>query len=205
MLGDCDRAAGPELDQCIDVLREGNGGRELENGVGEDVALQRAHEEERGGAGIRHVHRAGGVGAPEVIGDRGVRALRRTVAVRIEGEDDGRALRVHGHDDAGGDDVGDERHDLVRDAGENDARIALRVDRAQLEDDRWRTDEHAALHRQAEELLLRADVTEERGGRDAELAADVGQGGGLEAFSRKDAASGLDDLFPGDRRRPAHL
>jgi hypothetical protein len=112
---------------------------------------------------------------------------------------------VHGHGDARADDLGEERHDLFGQAAQDDSRIFARIDGAQVEDRlRW-IDEHAALHGQREERLLGVDVAQQRRRRDAELAGDVGERGGLEALEGEDPARGGDELLAGDGGWSAHL
>ena len=156
---------------------------------------------------IADPHHARFGGAFEVIGHDSQSAARRIVGLGIERQHDRRAARrrVHGHDDTRGEHVPDERHELLGDAPEHDARIGFRIDLRQLEDALRRIEEHAALHGQAEESLLGVDVAKDRGRGDAELAGDVGQRGGVEALRGEDAAGGVDQAVFRDGRRAAHL
>lgn len=112
---------------------------------------------------------------------------------------------MHGDDDARGQHVLDERHESFGDPAQNDARIGPGIDVRQLEDAGGRIEQHAALHRQAEQGLLGIDVAEDGGGGDAELAGDIGQSRGIEALRREDAAGGVDEAVSGDGRGAAHL
>lgn len=156
---------------------------------------------------IADPHHAGVGGAFEVIGDDAQAAARRILGLWIERQHERGAARrgVHGHDDARGEHVPDERHELLGDAPEHDARIGFRIDLRQLEDALRRIEEHAALHGQTEESLLGVDMAKDRRRGDAELAGDVGQRRGVEALRREDAAGGIDQAVFGDGRGAAHL
>lgn len=168
----------------------------------EDVALQRAHEEQRGGARIADPQPAGGGGAAEVVGDDGEAAARRAVGFGVERQDHRGVL---GHDDVAGDHLLGEGDELLGDAAEDHARIFGGRGRGQGEDAGRRLDDLRAAHGLGEERVLGADVAEKRGGRDLELAGDVGQGGGGEALGGEDAAGGVEDLIAADARGAAHL
>jgi hypothetical protein len=173
--------------------------------VKEDVRLQRSHEEERGGARVLHPDDAGLGGAAEVVGDDGQAAARRRVfAADVEGKDD-RRLRaaVHVDGEVLGDGAGDERHELLGQAAEDDARILGAAGGLQPDDARRQLDV-ARAHGRSEEGLLGRDVAQHRGRRDLQLGRDVGEGGGLEAFGGEDAARGLEELLAGDGRWTAH-
>ncbi len=142
-------------------------------------------------------------GAAEVIGDDLQSAARRIVGFGIEREHDGR--RVHGDDNSCGQHLLDERDELLRDAPQHDARIGSGIDERKLEDAVRRIEQHAALHRQAEERLLGVDMTKDRGRRDLQLAGDVGEGGGGEALCGEHAAGGVDEALAVDGGRAAHL
>ncbi|HJW95381.1 MAG TPA: hypothetical protein VJ901_17315, partial [Thermoanaerobaculia bacterium] len=137
-----------------------HGGRDLQHGVREDVALQRAHEKERGGVRIADAHHACFGSAAEVVGDDFQSAPRRIVGLGIERQHERRAVRrrVHGDDDPRREHFLDERHEAFGDVAQHDARIGFRIDVRQLEDAGGRIEQHAALHRQTEQRLLRIDV-----------------------------------------------
>ena len=173
--------------------------------VKEDVGLQRAHEEERGGARFFHVQHAGLGGAAEVVGDDAEAAARRRVVVAdVEGKDD-RGLRppVHVDGEVLGDGAGDEGDELLRQAAQHDARILGAADSLEA-DDAGRQLDVPRAHGRGEEGLLGGDVAEDRGGSDVELGGDVGEGGGLEALLGEDAPRRFQKAFTGDRRRTAH-
>jgi hypothetical protein len=171
------------------------------------IALQRAHEKERGSARIADAQSPRRGGAAEVVGDDGEAAARRTVALRIEGKDQRRLLRVgvHGGDDVRGDDVRGEGDELLRDAAENGAGIGLAGCGGEVADAGGRLEDVPAAHGLGEEGIFGLDVAQHCGGCDAELPGDVGQRSGGESFGREDAAGGLHDLVPLDARRAAHL
>jgi hypothetical protein len=173
--------------------------------VKEDVRLQRAHEEERGGARFFHVQDAGLGGAAEIVGDDAKAAARRGVVVAdVEGEDD-RGLRppVHVDGEVLGDGAGDEGDELLGQAAQHDARVLGAADGLET-DDAGRQLDVPRAHGGGEEGLLGGDVAKDGGGGDAELGGDVGEGGGLEAFRGEDAARRFEEAFAGDRRRAAH-
>ena len=173
--------------------------------VKEDIRLKRAHEEERGGARFFHVQDAGLGGAAEVVGDDAEAAARRGVVVAdVEGEDD-RGLRapVHVDGEVLGDGAGDEGDEFLGQAAQHDARVLGAAGGLEADDAGWQLDVPRA-HGGGEEGLLGRNVAEDRGGGDAELGGDVGEGGGLEAFRGEDAPRGFEEAFAGDRRRAAH-
>jgi len=142
-------------------------------------------------------------GAAEVIGDDLQSAPRRIVCLGVERQHDGR--RVHGDDNSRGQHLLDEWDELLRDAPQHDARIGFRVDVRKLEDAVRRIEQHAALHRQTEQRLLRVNVAQDRGRRDLQLAGDVGEGRGGEALCREHATGGVDEALAGDGWGTAHL
>jgi hypothetical protein len=172
----------------------------------EDVALQRSHEEQRGRLRIAHAQPARRRGAAEVAGHDGEAAARRAVRL-IEGQYQRSAPRVsvHGHDDATGDDALGEGDELRGNAAEDDARVGLAGRARQIADRRRNLDGLAAAHRFGEERVFGVDVAQERGGGDAELAGDIGEGGGGEPLGAEDATGGVEDLVAADARRAAHL
>ena len=173
----------------------------------EHVSLERAHEEQRGGARIADAQPSRGRGAAEIADQDGKAAARRAVTARVEGEDQRRALRVgvHGHDDVRADDGLGKGDEFLGDAAEDGARIGVAGRGGQVADAGGGLDDVRAAHGLGEELLLGADVAEEGGGGDVELAGDVGQGGGGEALGAEDATGGVDDLIAADARRASHL
>ena len=112
---------------------------------------------------------------------------------------------MHGHDDAASDDALGEGNEPLGDAPEYDARIGLGRRAHQFADRGWDFDRFAAAHRLGEEGILGDGVAEQRGGGHAELAGDVGQRGGGEAFGGEDSAGGVEDLVAADARRTSHL
>lgn len=173
--------------------------------VKEDVRLQRAHEEERGGARFFDVQDAGLGGAAEVVGDDAEAAARRGVVVAdVEGEDD-RGLRapVHVDGEVLGDGAGDEGDELLGQASQHDARILGAASGLETDDACGQLDVPRA-HGGGEEGLLGRNVAEDGGGGDAELGGDVGEGGGFEALFGEDASCRFEEAFAGDRWRAAH-
>jgi hypothetical protein len=112
---------------------------------------------------------------------------------------------MHGHDDAAGDDALGEGDELLGDAPKNQARVRVGRRAHQLANGGGDLDGLAAAHRLGEERVFGDGVAEQRGGRHAELAGDVGQGGGGEALGGENAAGGVEDLIAADARRAAHL
>ena len=172
----------------------------------EHPALQRSHEQQRGGARVADAQASRGRSAAEVVGDDGEAAARRAVRL-IEGQYQRSAPRVsvHGHDDAAGDDALGEGDELRGQAAKNGARIGLGGGCGQVAHRRRNLDGRAAAHGLGEERVLGADVPQQRGGGHAELAGDVGQRRRGEALGGEDAAGGVEDLIAADARRPAHL
>jgi hypothetical protein len=173
--------------------------------VKKNVRLQRAHEEERGGARFFDVQDAGLGGAAEVVGDDAKAAARRRVVVAdVEGKDD-RGLRapVHVDGEVLGDGAGDEGNELLRQAAQHDARVLGAAGGLET-DDAGRQLDVPRAHGGGEEGLLGRDVAEDRGGGDVELGGDVGEGGGFEAFRGEDFSRRVKETFARDRRRAAH-
>jgi hypothetical protein len=171
----------------------------------EDVRLQRAHEEQRGGARVLDADDAGLGGAAEVVGDDAEAAARRRIlGADVEGEDD-RGLRaaVHVDGEVLGDGVRDEGNELLGEPAQHDARV-LGAARGLKMDDRGGQLDVARAHGRGEEGLLRLGVAKERRGRDVQLGSDVGERRGFEALRGEDAAGGLEDELAGDGRRAAH-
>jgi hypothetical protein len=173
----------------------------------QDIALKRSHEQQSRGARIGYPEDPGVHGAPEVVGDEHEGPSRRVVGFGIEGKHQRGARRVlvHGDDDACGEDGLDERDHVLREAAQNGARVARRVDVRQFADACRRLHHLAALHGLIEELLLGADVAEDGGRRDAELAGDVGEGCGGEPFAGEELAGGGEELVTPDARWASHL
>jgi len=174
--------------------------------VKEHVALQRSHEEERGGAGIANVQYAGLHRAPHVVRHQLERALGRIFAFGIERQNERRSPRVfeRGDNEPRCDDAGDEWDDLLSQPAKNDRRVDGGVDRGEIEHTlRW-VDETAALHRLGEERRFRVDVTEDCGRGDADFAGDVGQRGSFEALLGKQAPGAGQDVFATNAWWAAH-
>src|SRR5438094_9501361 len=119
-------SVGPEVDEGVDVVVQRiRLRRNVEDVVKENVRLQRAHEEEGGGARFFHVQDAGLGGAAEVVGDDAEAAARRGVVVAdVEGKDD-RRLRAPVHVDGQvlGDRAGNKGDELLGQASQHDARV----------------------------------------------------------------------------------
>ena len=173
--------------------------------VKENVRLQRAHEEEGGGARFFHVQDAGLGGAAEVVGDDAEASARRGVVVAdVEGKDD-RRLRaaVHVDGEVLSDRAGDEGDELLGQAAKYDARILGAAGGLEA-DDAGRQLDVPRAHGGRKEGLLGGNVAKDGGGGDAELGGDVGEGGGLEALLGEDASRRFQKMFASDRRRTAH-
>jgi len=111
---------------------------------------------------------------------------------------------VHVNGDDGRDDAGEEGDELAGELPQHDAWVLFT--RQRLEDvERGRQLDVATFHRLEEQLLLRFDVAEQRGGRDVQLGRNVGQRRGFEAFPREDGAGRREQLGSLDRGRPSHL
>lgn len=198
----------PEIDEGIDVGRERiRLGSDVEDVMQRDVRVQRAHEEQGRRAGLEgpdapRLHRT-----PEVVGDRNQPAFRRTVRrLRVERHKQ-RPLRPAVHVD--GDVL---RHDALREgdevlgnAAQHLARIAVgRIDVHEVENE-LRRRRHPALHRSQKQLLFGGEVAQDGGRRHAQDAGDVGERGRVEALLSEDAPSCLKQFVPCDARRPSHL
>jgi hypothetical protein len=202
-----DGSLGPEIDEGIDVLEERVGfGGDADEVVEGDVRVDRAHEQEGGGAGVKVPDAAGVHGPAEVVGDEGdtlTRGAVRVVAVEREDELLGPGLHEDGHGLA--DDALAEGDEAAGQRAEHIARIFLGgVDVLQLEDEARRRG-HARLHGGGEEGLLAVEVAEDGGGRDPELAGDVGQRGAVEALFAEDAAGRLEEGVAGDACGSSYL
>ena len=169
-----------------------------------DPGLERAHEEERGGARAFHAHDARRLRAAEVAFDQAQPAAGRAVLRGgVEGDDHRRGLRVHVDGDVRAHHLHDKGDEAFRDVAQDDARIGARVDCFQLLEDRG--ERRVGEHRLAEELLLGGDVAEDRRGRDLQRGGDVGQRRGFEALRGEDAAGFEEEPFAGDGGRASHL
>ena len=172
----------------------------------EHPALQRPHEQQRGGARVADAQASRGRGAAKVVGDDGEAAARRAVRlIERQYQRSAPGVSVHGHDDAAGDDALGKGDELRGQAAEDDAGIGVAGRGGQIGHGRGKLDGRAAAHGLGEEGVLRVDVPEQRGGSHAELAGDIREGGGGEALGGEDAAGGVEDLIAADARRPAHL
>ena len=168
----------------------------------EDVGLELADEEDGQRARIGFADHAGADRAREVVGEDADGVTRRDFLVlRIERHD--QRGRVHLHRDRGADDGGEERDHAPRELGQHDARIGRGVERQHGRDEIRRGD-GAAAHRRVEELLLRIEVAEDRGGRDVDLGGNLRESGGREAARAEVAAGGGEDLIARDARRASH-
>lgn len=182
-------------------------GSDVEDVMDEDVRLELAHEEQRHRPRAAAADRAGVHGPAEVVGeDAQAAARRRFGAAGIERHDDGGLARaeVHLHGDGGADHVLHERHDLLGETAQDDARVCGAVDGRQLFDAR-RDGDLASARGGGEELLLRGEVPQKRGRRDADFAGHVGQRRAGEAARGEGPAGGVEDLIAADARWTAHL
>lgn len=173
--------------------------------VRKDVGLQLAHEEERERAWIAAAHDAGIDAAAEVVADDPQRDPRRAPLVfRAEGKlEGGLGGEMHLHRDRRADDPAKERDDTLGELPEHQARVLGGIHRRELVE--HRRDHRSTRHRAHEELLLRREVPQDRGGGDAEAPADVGERGAVEPAGDEDRAGGIEDLVAGDARWAAHL
>lgn len=168
----------------------------------EDVSLELAEEEERERARIGFADGAGADRAREVVREDADDPARRDLLVlRIERHDD--RGRVHLYGDRGTDDAAEERDHPARELAQDDARIRGSVEAGDGRDEVGGHDAPVA-HRRGEELLLRGEVAQDRRGRDAEGARDVGERRRGEPAGTERAAGGLEDLIGGDARRASH-
>ncbi len=173
--------------------------------VQEDVGLERSHEDEGGGARIADAHSAGLGGAAEVVGDDGQPAARRRVFLAdVERDDERRArflMRVDREVDADG--FLNEGDELLGNVAKDGAGIGV-IRHGDEVGHELRDLHPPAVHGGHEQLLFGAAVPQQRRRRDAELARNVGQRGGLEALLAEDPSSGLEQTFRRDRRRASH-
>ena len=170
-----------------------------------DVGLQRSHEQECRSARVFDADDAGLGGAAEVVGnDAQSAARRRILGADVERQND-RCLRapVHVDGEVLGDGVRDERHELLGQPPQHDARVLGAAGGLEMNDGGRHLDVPRA-HGRGEEGLLRLGVTQHGRRRDAKLRGDVGQRRGLEAFRREDPAGGLEDIVAGDGGWAAH-
>ena len=201
-----DCAAGPQIDERIDVAVERIRFRKnVQYAMNHHVRLKRSHEQQSKRPRIALPDDAGLHRPSEVVGDERKHAPRWTVLrIGIERHDERSRAFVHVDGDVLGNDLFHEWHEALGDAAEHDARIARRIDVLEIED-KLRRGGDARAHRRSEELLLRARMPKDRGGRDAQLVGDVGQRGRIEAFRGEHTSCRFQELFAGDPRRPAHL
>jgi len=201
-----DCAAGPHLDERIDVAVERIGFRKnVEHAMDHHVGLERSHEEQCVGSRVAGPDHAGIDRSAEVIGhDRDAPSRRAVVGAGIKGNDERPRPLVHVDGDVLRDDFLDERYEAFGDASQHHARIAGRIDMLQLENDVGRGGD-ARAHRGPEKVLLGPRMPQNRGRSDAKLARDVGERCRVEPFRREDAPCGVQQLLPGNACRPAHL
>lgn len=170
-----------------------------------DVGLQRSHEQQRRRARVFDANDAGLGGAAEVVGnDAQAAARRRVLGADVERQDD-RRLRaaVHVDGEVLGDRVRDERHEFLGQPPQHDARILGTAGGLEMDDGGGHLDVPRA-HGRGEKRLLRLRVAQQRRRREAELRGDVGEGRGLEAFRRENAAGGLENIVAADGGRASH-
>ena len=171
----------------------------------EDIRVKGAEEETGSGALVGDLDASGIAGTGKVRLDDPQRApWRRIVGFPIERQPNLGGALVHVNGDHGRDDAGEKWDQLARKLPENGSRILFPGQRLEHVERRRQLDV-ARLHRLEEELLLRLDVAEERGGRDVQLARDVGQRRRLEALPGEDAAGRGEQLGPLDGCRASHL
>ena len=193
----------PQVDERVDVVVERIGRRDVQDPVQKDVRLERPHEEQRRRARVANADDARLGGAAEVALDDVQAAAGRTVGGLGVERDDERGLGVHVDRDVQADHFLGEGDELLGDAAQHEARVGARVNLLQVGDDGRQA--AAAGHGLEEELLLRLDVAQERGGGDAELSGDVGQGGVAETLGGEDAAGDVQEPIAGDGGRASHL
>jgi hypothetical protein len=170
----------------------------------EDVAEHGPHEEHGGGARIIDADRARFVGAAKVAGDDRERFARGAVVGSGSEREHERGARAVVKLD--GDVLRDrrrrERDPFLGKPAQHDSSVrgigCLQVEDALRQD-------HGPAHGLVEEVLLGLEVTQDRRGRDAEDAGDIGEGRRLEPFQGKDVTRRIEDLRPGDARWTAHL
>ena len=201
-----DCAAGPQIDERIDVAIERIWFRKnVQHAMDHHVRLERPHEQQRKGARIAAADDARVHRPSKVISDDGKDAARRAVLrIGIERHHERTRALMHVDGDILGNDLFHERHETLGDASKDHARIAARVDVLEIEDELRRRGD-ARAHRRAEEVLLRPRMPQDGRGSNAQLARDVGECRGIEAFGREHAPCGFQELLAGDPRRPAHL
>lgn len=171
--------------------------------MNEHVGLELADEEKGHRARVAAADRAGVHGPTEVVrGDAQAAARRCLLLMRVERNDEGG--RVHVHGDGRTDDGGHERDELLGEAAQDDARVGRGVDAGEVFDER-RNGEGPRAHRRGEELLLARAVAEEGRGRDVERSGDLGEGRRGEAALGERGPGGVEDLIAGDAGRAAHL
>lgn len=175
--------------------------------MNEDVALELACEKQRHRARIAAANDARVHGALKVFGENAKSAPRRRLLVLgVERHDDRRLPRrhVHLHRDRRPDDGGDERHELLGEAAEDDARVGRGIGRRQLVE-KLRDLHVAPAHRCGEELLFRGEMPEDRRGRDTDRPSNVGERRRGEAAVGERDARGLEDLLAVDAGGSAHV
>ena len=169
------------------------------------VRLERAHEEQRERARIPAANDAGVHRPAEVLGDDAESAARRAIGrFRIERHHERAGALMHEDGDVLSDDFLGERHEALGDLPEDDSRIAASIDVLKRDDERRRGRQLCA-HRRTKQLLLRSRVTQDRRGSDVKLAGDVRERGGVESLRGEHAPCRLQQLLPGNPRRPSHL
>jgi hypothetical protein len=174
--------------------------------MGEDVRLEVADEQQRQRARVGFPDDLRVHGSLEVGGEDAQAAARQgVVGGGVERDDEGGLARahVHLHGDGGADDVLHEGDELFGEAAEDDPRVFRAFDCGEL-DDRLGQHEVPRAHGRSEEGLLRFEVPQDRRRRDLQTAGDVRQGGRVEAALGEGAPGGVEDLFAGDARWPAH-
>ncbi len=168
--------------------------------------MELADEEQRHRAGISLADDTGLHGPAEVVGDQAERAPRRCFfRGRIE-RNDQRGLpraHVHLHGDRRPDDRLQERHDLLRESAQDDARVGSGIALDEVLES-FREAQLARAHGRGEQLLLRGEVAEDRRGGDAEVSGDVGEGGRGEAALGERCLGGVEDLLARNARWTAH-
>jgi hypothetical protein len=175
--------------------------------VDEDVGLEMADEQQRQGLGVGAGADDPGLGGPLEVGGEDTQgaARRRFLRRGVEGDDE-RGLpgaQVHLHGDGGANHVLQEGDELLGEAPEHDPGVGIGRNAGQL-DDGLGQEVLPGAHGREEELLLRGEVAQDRGGGDVQGAGDVGQGRRVEPALDEGRSGGVEDLCLGDARWAAH-
>jgi hypothetical protein len=171
----------------------------------EDVRQKRSHEEKCGRARVLDSDDAGFMSATEVTGHDLQPAARWAVIVaRVERDDErGVRLLVHAEHEVLADRRLRKRHPLLRHPAQDDAGVDRGVDVLEVADAGGEL--NVAVHRSVEQGLFRFEMAEDGSRGHVELRRDVGKRRRRETLLGEYVARRLEDLFPVDSWRPAHL